>query len=88
MADFMKHTTKTKKYGTRKTSDGVQLWSSQKFRTEKSKKLPQGVSKEVARKIGAASADAFMLQGAMEGVAQYRGTKSAKKRLGKPMGGK
>lgn len=80
-----------KKVGTRKMSDGAQVYTTPEFARSKSQAgdyaVAAGTSKG-ARRIGSAAADAFMVYGSMDKATKGQGKRAAPKRIGKPMGGK
>lgn len=83
---------KGKKVGTRKMSDGAQIYTTPEFARKSSDSYVKPAAKAGglpgARRIGTASADAFMVYGAMDTATKSQGKRAAPKRVGKPMGGK
>lgn len=76
-----------KKIALRKTEDGTQLYSSQRFRTGNFPTPKNATSKQAAA-LGKADAGAKIMHSAKQLVAQNNATRAAKKRMKKPMGGK
>ncbi len=79
-----------KKVGTRKTPSGAQQYTSPKFARELSASPTTRKVKDVkvARAMGRASADAFDQYGARDKKVKVSSSYGAKKRVGKPRGGR